>query len=228
VVAALTDPDRNVAGAGLQKLRAAGIDVTTGVLAAEAERQLEPYLKHRRTGRPWVTLKLAATLDGRTAAADGSSKWITGEEARRDAHRLRADHDAVLVGAGTVRADDPELTVRHVEGNDPLRVVLGNAPPDAKVHPCIELEGDLGEVLDTLGGKGVLSVLVEGGATVAGEFHRQGLVDRYIIYVAPAMLGARGQPLIDGPGPATLEEAWRGEITDVAKLGADLRIELRP
>ena len=116
-------------------LRAAGIDVTVGVEAAAVADQLAPYLVHRRTGRPYVVLKLAATVDGRTAAPDGTSQWITGPEARADAHRLRAESQAILVGAGTVRADDPSLTVRHVEGPDPLRVVLGRAPDGAQGPP---------------------------------------------------------------------------------------------
>lgn len=225
VVVAVQDPDPHVAGRGLDRLRAAGVDVVVGVRAGEAERQLAPYLHHRRTGRPFVVLKLASTLDGRTAAPDGSSRWITGEEARADAHRLRAESDAVLVGAGTVRADDPELTVRHVDGPDPLRVVLGTAPVGARVHPCLELGGDLGVVLDALGDKGVLQVLVEGGPTVAGAFHRAGLVDRYVVYVAPVLLGGDdARPLLAGPAAATLAEAWRGRITAVEPLGADLKI----
>src|SRR5205814_1630880 len=125
-------------------------EVEVGVCAADVRAQLAPYLKHRNTGRPWVVLKLAASADGRTAAPDGSSKWITGAPARADAHRLRAESDAVIVGAATVRADDPALTVRDAQGPDPLRVVLGHAPPDAKVHPCVELDGPLGDVLDEL------------------------------------------------------------------------------
>src|SRR3954449_8370919 len=137
VVVAVEDPDPLVAGRGIARLRAAGIDVTVGVGAEAAAAQLAPYLTPRRTGRPYVVLKLAATLDGRTAAPDGSSQWITGTEARADAHRLRAESDAVLVGAGTVRGDAPSLTVRHIEtghtdaGHQPLRVVLGHAAPDA-------------------------------------------------------------------------------------------------
>jgi len=227
VVTALEDPDPQVAGRGHARLRGAGVEVSTGVQHDAAAHQLAPYLHHRRTGRPFVVLKLASTLDGRTAAPDGSSRWITGEEARADAHRLRAESDAVLVGAGTVRADDPELTVRHVEGPDPLRVVLGRAPEGANVHPCLELGGDLGDVLDTLGAKGVLQVLVEGGPTVAGAFHRAGLVDRYVVYLAPVLLGGDdARPLLAGPAAATIADAWRGRITAVERLGADLKLTL--
>ena len=131
------------------------------------------------------------------------------------------------MGAGTVRADDPTLTVRHVEGRDPLRVVLGKAPEGAKVHPCVELTGDLGEVLDELGRRGVVQALVEGGATVAGELHRAGLVDRYVVYLAPVLFGgedARG--LFGGPGASTMADLWRGRIVSVARVGEDLRVEV--
>jgi len=227
VVVGLTDPDSRVGGRGLDRLAAAGIAVSTGTGHDAVAEQLAPYLIHRRTGRPWVTLKLAATLDGRTAAADGSSRWITGPEARADVHRLRAEHDAVLVGAGTVRADDPELTVRDAEGPNPLRVVLGTAPPNARVHPAVELAGPLLDVLADLAGRGVLSVLVEGGATVAHAFHAAGLVDRYVIYLAPALMGGSdGTPLFAGPGAPTIAEAWRGRLLGVTRLGDDLRVEL--
>jgi diaminohydroxyphosphoribosylaminopyrimidine deaminase / 5-amino-6-(5-phosphoribosylamino)uracil reductase len=229
VVVGIEDPDSLVRGRGIEALRAAGIDVEVGVGHDEVAEQLAPYLKHRRTGRPWVVLKMAATLDGRTAAPDGSSQWITSDAARGDAHRLRAESDAVLVGAGTVRADDPELTVRLADGRDPLRVVLGSAPADAKVHPALELDGDLGDVLDRLGEKGVVQLLVEGGARVAHDFHAAGLVDRYVLYLAPALFGgddARG--LFAGAGAPTVDDVWRGRIVSVVQLGDDLRVEVSP
>lgn len=229
VVVGIVDPDERVQGRGVDQLRAAGIEVEVGVHQNEVEAQLAPYRTHRSTGRPFVVLKLAATLDGGTAAPDGSSRWITGEQARTDAHRLRAESDAVIVGAGTVRADDPLLTVRRVEGRDPLRVVLGRAPADAAVHPALELEGDLGAVLDELGRRGVLQAMVEGGAAVAGAFHRAGLVDRYVVYLAPKLFGgADARGLFAGPGAASIDDVWTGRIASVAHLGPDLRVELEP
>ena len=229
VVVAMGDADPRVAGRGIALLERAGIEVEVGVLHEAARRQLAPYVVHRTTGRPFVVLKLAATIDGRTAAPDGSSQWITGEDARRDAHQLRAESDAVVVGAGTVRTDDPALTVRLVDGRDPRRIVLGHAPADANMQPCDEMTGDLDEILEALGRDMVVQLLVEGGAAVAGEFHRRGLVDRYVVYLAPALFGgddARG--LFAGPGAATIDDVWRGRIADVRRLGADLRIDLEP
>jgi diaminohydroxyphosphoribosylaminopyrimidine deaminase/5-amino-6-(5-phosphoribosylamino)uracil reductase len=227
VVVGIEDPDSRVTGQGVARLRHAGVEVTVGCRADAVRAQLAAYLKHRTTGRPWVVLKLAASLDGRTAAPDGTSQWITGAEARADAHRLRAESDAVVVGAGTVRADDPSLTVRDVPGRDPLRVVLGRAPEGAKVHPAVELDGDLGEVLDQLGDRGVLQAMVEGGATVAGAFHRAGLVDRYVVYLAPKLFGGDdGRPLFAGAGAPTMADVWSGRVVSVDRLGDDLRIEL--
>ncbi len=230
VVVGVEDPDPQVAGRGVAALRAAGIEVTVGVAAEEVAEQLAPYLKHRRTGQPWVVLKMAASLDARTAAPDGTSRWITGAASRRDVHLLRACSDAVLVGAGTVRADDPELTVRlddGVERSQPLRVVLGEAPPGARVHPALELSGDLGEILGDLGRRGVLQLLVEGGATVAHEFHARGLVDRYILYLAPVFFGGDdARPLFAGPGAGTIADVWKGRLVSVARLGDDLRVEV--
>jgi diaminohydroxyphosphoribosylaminopyrimidine deaminase/5-amino-6-(5-phosphoribosylamino)uracil reductase len=227
VVVGVQDPDPHVDGGGIARLRQAGVEVAVGVAAGAVEEALGPYLKHRRTGQPWVVLKLAMTLDGRIAAPDGTSRWLTGPEARADAHRLRAESDAVLVGAGTVRADDPALTVRDAAGSDPLRVVLGTAPPHARVRPALELSGPLPEVLSDLGAKGVVQLLVEGGSVVAHRFHREGLVDRYVFYLAPALFGGDdGRPVFAGPGAATATDLWRGRLVDVRRLGADLRVEL--
>lgn len=233
VVVATGDPDPQVAGRGVARLRAAGLEVVEGVRGEQATALLAPYLHHRATGRPYVVLKMAMSLDGRTAAPDTTSRWITGPAARADVHELRARCDAVLVGAGTVRADDPELTVRGVPSPlagvefEPQRVVLGAAPPGARVRPALELAGPLDEVLDELGRRGVVQLLVEGGAHVAGSFHRAGLVDRYVLYVAPVLFGGDdARPVMSGPGAPTIADVWRGRIEAVTRLGDDIRIDL--
>jgi diaminohydroxyphosphoribosylaminopyrimidine deaminase/5-amino-6-(5-phosphoribosylamino)uracil reductase len=232
VVFGVEDPDQKVSGRGAAALREAGIELVQGVMAEEVAEQLAAYLKHRRTGRPWVVLKLAATLDGRIAAPDGSSRWITGDEARQDAHRLRARSDAIVVGAGTVRADDPSLTARpggEVAADQPLRVVLGRIPEGAKVLPAVSMCGDLEEVLDDLGGRGVLQVLVEGGSRVAHAFHSRGLVDRYVVYLAPAIMGGDdGVPMMSGPGAGTMADVWRGRFVSVERVGLDIKVEVAP
>ena len=233
VVVAIGDPDPEVSGRGLQRLREAGLVVDVGVLVDEVAEGLAAYLHHRRTGRPYVVLKLAATLDGRIAAPDGTSRWITGAEARLDVHRLRASCDAICVGAGTVRADDPRLDVRDADGlvveggGPPRRVVLGEIPSGARVLPAEEHHGGLDGLLDGLGADGVLKLLVEGGADVAGRFHRAGLVDRYVVYLAPALLGGDdGRPLLAGPGAPTMADLRRGQFVAVEVLGDDLRLDL--
>jgi diaminohydroxyphosphoribosylaminopyrimidine deaminase/5-amino-6-(5-phosphoribosylamino)uracil reductase len=231
VVIGIEDPDPKVAGEGIARLRAAGVDVVVGTGRAAVETQLAPYLTHRRTGRPYVVLKLAASLDGRAGAPDRTSRWITGDDARRDAHRVRADSDAIVVGAGTVRADDPALTVRlpagEADGIEPRRIVLGTAPASARVHPCLEWTGDLAALLDTLGAEGVLQLMVEGGPTVAHAFHAAGLVDRYVIYQAPALFGGDDAvALFRGSGAPSIGDLWRGEVESMIPLGRDWRIDL--
>lgn len=235
VVVGITDPDTRVNGSGIAQLREAGIQVDVGLYDERVRLQLAPYLKHRTSGRPYVVLKLAATLDGGTAAPDGSSQWITSAPARADGHRLRAESGAIIIGAGTVRRDDPSLTVRDYrppvlpqgDNVDPIRVVLGAVPDDARIQPCRSMKGSLCDILDELGADGVLQVLVEGGASVAGDFHRAGLVDRYVIYLAPALFGggdARG--LFTGPGAYSIDDVFRGKFESIERVGTDLRIDM--
>ncbi len=258
VVYAVADPHTAAAG-GSETLRAAGIDVEDGVLADTAAADLLPWLTAVRRQRPHVTWKYAATLDGRTAAADGTSRWITGEESRRDVHRLRALSDAVVVGIGTVLADDTHLTVRDwPTTRQPLRVVVdgkartpvsahildgaartllavGNDADPERVKPLrdtgaevIELprrEGriDLSALMATLFEREQHIVLLEGGATLAGSFVKQRLVDRVVGFHAPALLGS-GPPVLGDAGIPTISAASRLTVTDVRALGADVRI----
>jgi diaminohydroxyphosphoribosylaminopyrimidine deaminase/5-amino-6-(5-phosphoribosylamino)uracil reductase len=227
VVVGVEDPDPQVAGEGIARLRKAGVVVDVGVAAPAVRSSLAPYLKQRATGRPWVVLKMAATLDGRTAAPDGTSQWITGPLARADVHQLRAESDAIVVGAGTVRADDPSLTVRAAAGRDPQRIVLGAIPDGARVRPARSFSGDPAVLLESLGGEGVIQLLVEGGATVAGDWHRRGLVDQYVVYLAPALMGGSdGRGLFGGPGAATMADVFRGRIASIRPIGPDVRIDL--
>lgn len=229
VVLGATDPT-DLGGGGAQVLRAAGVQVTTGVLLDEVERgPLEPWLRRQRTGRPHVTWKYAATLDGRSAAADGTSRWITGEPARQDVHRLRAESDAIVVGIGTVLADDPELTARPPRGEQPLRVVVdrtGRLPAGAKIIPALVLAGSPTEVLAELAAKDIVAVLLEGGPTLAGAFLAAGLVDRVIGYIAPALLGD-GPHAVTGAGVGTISAAIRFRLDDVTRVGDDVRLTLR-
>lgn len=238
VVIGILDPDTNVAGTGMEQLLAAGIDVTLGVEAEAVATQLAPYLTHRKTDRPHVVLKLAMTLDGYIAAPDGSSKWITGEEARRDVHRLRAESSVIIVGSQTVRTDDPSLTVRDftppetdemVTSLDPWRIVLGSTAADlesgAKTAPFESWDGPLETLLDDLGERGHIQVMVEGGGATAGSFHRAGLVDEYWLYVAPAIMGGDdARSVFAGDGAPTMADIQRGRFIDVTQLGDDIRI----
>jgi diaminohydroxyphosphoribosylaminopyrimidine deaminase/5-amino-6-(5-phosphoribosylamino)uracil reductase len=238
VVHGQADADPAAAG-GAATLRAAGVDVEGGVLADEALALNLEWTQAVRLGRPHVTWKYAATLDGRSAAADGTSRWVSGQESRRDVHARRRSADAVVVGTGTVLADDPQLSAR-VDGvplpfdAQPLRVVVGlrEVPSSARVHdgtaPTRHLRThDVPAVLDALWGDGVRRVLLEGGPTLAGAFWRAGLVDRVVGYVAPALLGA-GVPALGGPGITTLSDAVRLEITDLAFCGDDVRLVALP
>ncbi len=227
VVVGTLDPDPRVSGRGIEVLRASGVDVEVGVEEEVVRNQLAAYLWHRTTGRPYVVAKVAATLDGAVAMADGSSQWITGSEARRDAHHVRAESQAIVVGAGTVRADDPALTAR-LDGLvlEPLRVVLGRAAPDARVHPCLERQGDLGDILTELGELDVVQVLVEGGPTTTSSFLKAGLVNRLVWYVAPAWAGAGALGAVDALTTPTIGALRRGRLVGVRQMGEDVRIDV--
>lgn len=246
VVIAVDDPNPLAAG-GAATLRAAGVEVETGVLTAEAAAGNVAWLTAVRTGRPHLTWKFAATLDGRSAAADGTSRWITGPEARADVHRLRASVDTVVAGVGTVLADDSALTVRlpgH-DGHQPLRVVVdsaGRTPASARVRDdaaptwiatAAEVGAgpdgrvDLPKLAAALYARGSRAVLLEGGPTLAGAALRAGIVDRIVGYVAPALLGA-GPAALHEAGISTIDHALRLDVTDVTVVGTDIRITATP
>ena len=235
VVYAVADPNPIAAG-GAQALRDAGIEVVPGVGdAAVAEGPLRAWLHRQRTGRPLVIVKTAATLDGRVAAPDGTSQWITGEQARADAHAVRGGLDAIVVGTGTVATDDPSLTARTAGGSlcahQPVRIVLGNRdlPSDAKVFdgaaPTQQVRShDPHDVLAAV--PDALTILVEGGPAVIGAFLAADLVDEVHAYLAPMLLGA-GANAVAEPGVTTLAQAHRFTLVDVRRLGADMRLTLR-
>jgi diaminohydroxyphosphoribosylaminopyrimidine deaminase/5-amino-6-(5-phosphoribosylamino)uracil reductase len=237
VVYAISDPGIASSG-GADTLRAAGVEVVAGVLADEAEEFLHVWLTSARLRRPYVTVKWASTLDGRAAAADGSSQWITGTAARQRVHEQRAASDAILVGTGTVLADDPSLTARGDAGElmeqQPLPVVVGerHIPGDAKLwdHPRGVLEAgtrNLDEVLTWLFEQGIRRAYVEGGPTLASAFIAAGLVDEYLVYLAPKLLGG-DRVAIGDIGVTSIGEARALRITSVEQLGDDLLVVARP
>ena len=248
---AVEDPDEKVSGSGTYILKQAGLEVEVGLESAAA-RALDPgYFHHRETGRSWVTMKWAMTLDGSIAAQDRSSKWITGEEAREDAHRLRASMDAILVGAGTLRADDPMLDVRldDFQGDQPRPVIVAgrrDLPERARVwerNPLVvaahEVSIPSGEmvvvagdgawpypelVAELLADRGLIDVLVEGGAELIGSWLRAGVMSRGVLYLAGRLGGGKGLQPVGGEF-GTILESREVSIVDVRKLGEDLRID---
>lgn len=253
VVFAVADPTPDASGGGAA-LRAAGTEVLSGdgaAWAGGAERVNERWLTAVRSRRPHTTWKYAATLDGRSAAPDGSSRWITGPDARVEVHRMRALADAVLVGVGTVLTDDPSLTVRGPDGEpalaadqQPLRVVAdthGRTPAGARVRDdaaptwvatAAELGSqdghlDLSALMTALAARGVRSVLTEGGPVLAAALLRAGLVDRVTAYLAPALLGGGGRGALGALGIASMEGIVRLDLDDVARVGGDVRVSAR-
>ncbi|HEX6956226.1 MAG TPA: bifunctional diaminohydroxyphosphoribosylaminopyrimidine deaminase/5-amino-6-(5-phosphoribosylamino)uracil reductase RibD, partial [Agromyces sp.] len=237
VVYAVDDPGDHSAG-GARTLRDAGVEVEGGVLADEVEAFLGDWLFAARARRPRVTVKWASSLDGRVAAADGSSRWITGPEARADVHLRRAGADAIAVGTGTVLADDPSLTARDADGElldaQPVPVVFGrrDIPEQAALtrHPQDRLQftgDDLAADLAELQRRGIRTLFVEGGPTLASAFVAAGLADELLVYLAPAVIGGPRTAIAD-VGVATIADALRYDFADVLRLGDDLLVVARP
>jgi len=230
------DPGQSSSG-GAEHLRQAGVEVESGVLADDISEAIHRWLTATRRHRPFVTAKWASSLDGRAAAADGSSRWITGAAARQHVHEQRAANDAILVGTGTVLADDPSLTARgdagELLGRQPIPVVVGFRPvPESAAvlrHPrgvVVTGSRDLGAVLDDLYQREIRSVFVEGGPTVTSELIRLGLVDEYLVYVAPTLLGGPRTALTD-LGIASINAQRRLRVIQATPLGDDLVIVAR-
>ena len=219
VVAAITDPDPRTAGKGIARLREAGISVETGVLEDAARYGLAGFLSRIERGRPHVTLKLATSLDGQIALANGSSRWITGEAARAHVHLERSRCDAILVGAGTVRTDASKLDVRlpGLEQRSPRRIMLGSGDPPAGWAAIRSLQ--------EIAGLDCNRLYVEGGAQTASAFLKAGLVDRLMLYRAPILTGA-GKACLGDIGLSQLDDAqdcWT--LLDERRLGKD-RLEV--
>lgn len=255
VVLPMIDPDPHVAGRGVEKLLAAGIEVEVGLLKKEAEELLAPYLHHRQTGMPFCLLKTAITLDGKIAAQDGSSRWITGPEARANAHLLRAQSQAILIGATTAIKDMPQLTVREIEGEyrQPLRVILdrrgrleakGPLFDTSLAHTLIFTSNEnardwerlgvevivkktfsLKEILLELGRRGVLQLLVEGGANVHSQFLKEGFCQRLIVYMGSLILGGEGLDAFSDLFIPSIDQAKRATLLHVQQFGDTLRMD---
>ena len=237
VVFATKDPGNESAG-GAQKLSSAGVEVIEGVLEDVASEQSTVWLTAMKKQRPYISLKWAQTLDGRTAASDKTSKWISGPVSREDVHLRRSQLDAILVGTGTIQYDNPDLTARKPDGSryehQQLRVVVGKTElsNDLRVFneeaPTIQLKThDINEVLSKLWDRGIRHVLVEGGAQLASEFIAKGLFDEILLYQAPLLVGGSNVAVTD-IGINTMEKALELSFTEVKQLGQDVFIRAVP
>jgi diaminohydroxyphosphoribosylaminopyrimidine deaminase/5-amino-6-(5-phosphoribosylamino)uracil reductase len=262
VVVAMADPDPRVSGRGMEILGRADIDLVNGVMEQPARKLNEAYVVHRTEMRPFVTYKAAITLDGKTAADDGSSKWISGSKARLDVQRMRARSDAICVGSGTVLADDPSLTVRDIRTDrHPLRVVIdtearalssskvlagaastlflvGEGADAKRVDGLAEAGAEVVEIprdgagislkhaAERLAARNIVSMLLEGGPRLAAGFEAAGLIDKYVLYVSPKLLGS-GNGLFEGWSLPTIDHAKELVLESMRRMGPDIRIVAR-
>ena len=234
VVVGCKDPNPAHAGKGLRKLRRAGVEVTLGVCRKEAEALIAPFAKRMLTGMPYVTLKLGITLDGQIADSSGKSQWITGPQARKKVQELRRKVDAILVGAGTVRADNSSLLPRPAKRRAPWRVVAGTTIPkkskvltDDAAERTLLMDGSPKKMLRDLAKRDVMHVLCEGGGELAGSLIRAGLVDEFAIFMAPSFLGGSGFPMVGKKGWA-LPNMPRLSFQTLEKVGDDVFIRALP
>lgn len=240
VVIAMQDPYHEVAGRGIAMLRDAGIEVEVGIKEAEAQRLNEAFIKRVTNGLPWVIVKWAQTLDGKTATATGHSQWISNEASRDRVHQIRGRMDAVMVGVGTAITDNPSLTARPADTSHVLRTARrlvvdrsGRLPADAKMlldngPPVTVLKGDLREELKQLAGEGVTNILVEGGATLVGAMLQANLVDQLLVFTAPKLVGdAAALPAVQGLVCETMDDALELSLIDVERLGDDVLLDYR-
>ncbi|NVN91271.1 MAG: bifunctional diaminohydroxyphosphoribosylaminopyrimidine deaminase/5-amino-6-(5-phosphoribosylamino)uracil reductase RibD [Desulfuromonadales bacterium] len=264
VVVGMGDPNPKVSGGGLAELQAAGIETVCGILEDDCRDINRPFIKQVTTGMPYVTYKCAMTLDGKIATATGESRWISCEDSRTYVHKMRSRMDAIMVGVDTIIADNPELTVRHVRGRNPLRVVVDTrlrTPESVKVlsrgnaagtiiatietNPRVHLrylrqgatvltcQQDRGRVsmedlLFKLGGMGIQSILLEGGGRLAGSMLNYGLIDEYVFFMAPKLLGSDGFSPFNLVGKTSMDQAFRVTITHVGRCGSDIIVHARP
>lgn len=264
VVAGMTDPNPQVAGRGLSILQQAGITVETGVLEAECRDMNKGFIKCVTTGMPYVIYKTAMTLDGNIATVTGHSRWVTGEASRRHVHRLRAQCDAVMVGVDTIIVDNPQLTVRHVRGRNPFRIivdtrlrtpesvavlsgdlanktVIATCESNPRVHRRYELQGatvlvceelngrvSMADLLRKLGALGMQTILLEGGSRLAGDMLQAGLIDEFMLFYAPKIIGSDGFSSFALQGITTMEQAVKLKILDVRMIDQDLLVRAIP
>lgn len=252
VVISMQDPNPKVSGQGIEELEKAGIEVTCGVLEYQARRLNEAYIKHITTGKPFATLKVAMTLDGKIAQPDGHSKWITSAKSRRMVHKMRSASDAVLTAIGTVKADDPEFTARIQDGKNPIRVVIDpnlETPVDAKIlktPPATIIvtkrrdanmpEGvevltydatlSLGWLMTELGKMGIVSLLIEGGSSLTSHCIGEGIVDKVVFFIAPKIIGGGDSiPAVGGKLIRSIEEAIEIKEGKIKRIGGDFVVE---